>query len=51
MPVRPRETVPFSSVVALYRYEWFFDELTINDIEDTSSDGNHVVTIGLGFVF
>ena len=34
-----------------YRYEWFFDELTINDIEDTKSDGNHVVTLGVGFVF
>ncbi|MDY0219949.1 MAG: hypothetical protein RBR67_02290 [Desulfobacterium sp.] len=38
-------------ILVKYRYEWFFDELTINDIEDTSSDGNHVVTIGLGFVF
>ena len=34
-----------------YRYEWFFDELTLDDIEDTRSDGNHVVTVGLGFVF
>jgi hypothetical protein len=38
-------------IMVKYRYEWFFDELTINDIEDTSSDGNHVVTIGLGFAF
>ncbi len=38
-------------IVAKYRYEWFFDDLTINEIEDTSSDGNHVVTLGLGFVF
>ncbi len=34
-----------------YRYEWFFEELAIDDIEDTSSDGNHVVTLGVGFVF
>lgn len=34
-----------------YRYEWFFDELTVNDIDDTKSDGNHVVTIGVGFIF
>lgn len=34
-----------------YRYEWFFDELTFDDIDDTKSDGNHVVTLGLGFVF
>jgi outer membrane protein W len=34
-----------------YRYEWFFDELTFDDIDDTKSDGNHVITLGLGFVF
>lgn len=34
-----------------YRYEWFFDELTVNDIDDSSSDGNHVVTLGVGFIF
>lgn len=34
-----------------YRYEWFFDELTIDDIQDTKSDGNHVVSLGLGFIF
>ncbi len=38
-------------IMAKYRYEWFFDELAINEIEDTSSDGNHVVTLGVGFVF
>lgn len=38
-------------VMLKYRYEWFFDDLTINDIEDTSSDGNHVITLGVGFVF
>jgi hypothetical protein len=37
-----------------YRYEWFFDELNISDIEnidDNKSDGNHVVTVGLGYRF
>jgi hypothetical protein len=38
-------------IMAKYRYEWFFNELTINEIEDTSSDGNHVITFGVGFVF
>ena len=38
-------------IMVKYRYEWFFEELSINEIEDTSSDGNHVVTLGLGFVF
>ncbi|MBU0946874.1 MAG: porin family protein [Proteobacteria bacterium] len=38
-------------VTVKYRYEWFFDELDYNDIEDNSSDGNHVVTLGVGFVF
>lgn len=38
-------------IVAKYRYEWFFDEMSINEVEDTSSDGNHVVTLGVGFVF
>ena len=32
-----------------YRYEWFFDELDV--IEDEASDGNHVVTVGIGFVW
>ncbi len=34
-----------------YRYEWFFEELEIDEIEDESSDGNHVVTLGVGFLF
>ena len=34
-----------------YRYEWFFDDLALNNIEDNSSDGNHVVTVGVGFIF
>lgn len=38
-------------IVAKYRYEWFFEELSINEVDDTSSDGNHVVTLGVGFVF
>ncbi len=38
-------------VLVKYRYEWFFDDLTIDDIKDTRSDGNHVVSLGLGFVF
>lgn len=38
-------------IMAEYRYEWFFDELSINDIEDTRSDGNHAVTLGVGYIF
>ena len=38
-------------IVAKYRYEWFFDELDYSDIEDNSSDGNHVISLGVGFVF
>lgn len=34
-----------------YRYEWYFDDLALNSIEDNSSDGNHVITLGLGFIF
>ena len=38
-------------VMVRYRYEWFFDELSVSEVEDTSSEGNHVVTVGIGFVF
>ncbi len=38
-------------VLVKYRYEWFFDDLTIDDIKDTRSDGNHVISMGIGFVF
>lgn len=32
-----------------YRYEWFFDDFDV--IEEESSNGNHVGTIGVGFIF
>lgn len=32
-----------------YRYEWFFEEL--DRANNESDDGNHVVTVGLGFVW
>lgn len=38
-------------IVVKYRYEWFFEELDYDDIEDESSEGNHVVTLGVGFLF
>lgn len=38
-------------IMVKYRYEWFFDDITINDFKDQRSDGNHAVTIGLGFTF
>lgn len=38
-------------ILTKYRYEWFFDELTVNDVDDSKSDGNHVVTLGVGFIF
>lgn len=34
-----------------YRYEWFVEELEQGDVDDNASDGNHVVTIGLGVNF
>lgn len=37
-------------LVTRYRYEWFFDEIELGDVTDTSH-GNHVVTIGLGFLW
>ena len=33
-----------------YRYEWFFEEMELGDVSDTSS-GNHVVTLGLGILW
>lgn len=38
-------------LVTQYRYEWFFDDLSLGGVGDNSSDGNHVGTIGLGFVW
>lgn len=32
-----------------YRYEWFFDR--VRDIDDNFRRGNHVATIGVGFLF
>jgi hypothetical protein len=32
-----------------YRYEWFFDEFESAD--DESDDGNHVVSLGIGYVW
>ena len=34
-----------------YRYEWFIEDLENGDLDDNSSDGNHVVTVGLGLKF
>ncbi|MCB0358773.1 MAG: outer membrane beta-barrel protein [Bdellovibrionales bacterium] len=36
-------------VGAKYRYEWFFDDLDLDNISDESSEGNHVVAISLGY--
>jgi len=48
-------------ITGRYRYEWFFDDLklgstsefsdSIETVSDNSSDGNHVISIGLGFRF
>ncbi len=37
-------------LITKYRYEWFFEDLELGDASDTSN-GNHVVTLGLGFVW
>lgn len=37
-----------SFLSARYRYEWFFDDI---EQGDETSDGNHVVTVGLGYLW
>jgi len=37
-------------LVTKYRYEWFFNEIELGNVTDTSN-GNHVVTLGLGFIW
>jgi hypothetical protein len=37
-------------LVTKYRYEWFFNDVELGDVTDTTR-GNHIVTLGLGFVF
>jgi outer membrane protein W len=39
-----------TAVVARYRYEWYFDDLTFDDALDTA-DGNHIVTVGMSFLW
>lgn len=36
------------ALVGRYRYEWFFDDLAIENAADPE-DGNHVVTLGFSF--
>ena len=48
-------------ITTRYRYEWFFDDLELNSVSDirddinivsdNKSDGNNVITVGLGFRF
>ena len=38
-------------IIVKYRYEWYFNELSYSDVRDTSSDGSHVATLGVGFAF
>lgn len=38
-------------LVTRYRYEWAINELDVGGVTDDSSDGNHVITIGLGYRF
>ncbi len=40
---------PQTFISARYRYEWFFDDFDLGGIDDNRSDGNHVVSLGLGF--
>lgn len=39
-----------TALVARYRYEWYFDELSFEDAADTA-DGNHIVTVGMSFLW
>jgi hypothetical protein len=34
-----------------YRYEWFFDRLSARGVSNRGDEGNHVVSIGLGFLW
>ena len=34
-----------------YRYEWFFNRLSRGGLTDRGDEGNHVVSIGLGFLW
>ena len=38
-------------IVTRYRYEWFANDLDIGELRDNSSDGNHVITVGFGYVW
>jgi hypothetical protein len=38
-------------LLARYRYEWFFTDINFGAVFDDTTRGNHVVTIGLGFVW
>ncbi len=38
-------------LVTRYRYEWAVDSLELNEVDDNQTDGNHVVTVGLGMKF
>ena len=39
-----------TALVARYRYEWYFEELTFNDATETA-DGNHIVTVGMSYLW
>ncbi len=39
-----------TALVARYRYEWYFDELSFDDATDTAG-GNNIVTIGMSFLW
>ena len=39
-----------TAIVARYRYEWYFDDLTFNDATDTA-DGNHILTVGMSYLW
>ncbi|MEY6433329.1 hypothetical protein ABC977_13050 [Thioalkalicoccus limnaeus] len=39
-----------TAVVARYRYEWYFDDLSFGDVTDTA-DGNHIVTVGMSYTW
>jgi hypothetical protein len=38
-------------LLARYRYEWFFTDFNVGGVFEDTTRGNHVVTIGLGFVW
>lgn len=38
-------------IAVKYRFEWFWDDMELRDGSSDDSDGNHIVSVGVGFNF